>query len=208
LFDRDNHPNDRIVSDESERLILVDLQDRPCGYASKAECHDGEGVLHRAFSLFVVNPAGQILMQQRGAQKRLWPLRWSNSCCSHPREGEAMEVATRRRLEEELGIRCELGFLYKFRYQATFGDTGAEHEFCWVYVGRTDEAVRCNRNEIAAWMYVEPARLDHMLTEHPEWFTPWFRMEWQCIIDRHWDRFSALGQPPVRRPVTAMRVSP
>ena len=183
--------NDAIVSDEGERLILVDERDKPVGYASKAECHDGEGRLHRAFSLFVIDCKGQVLMQQRSSQKRLWPMYWSNSCCSHPREGETMETATRRRLGEELGINCDFKYLFKFRYQEEYGDEGSEHEFCWVYLGRSDDPVRCNRNEIAAWCFINPATLDRMLFEHPQWFTPWLHMEWRRIMSHHREEFDA-----------------
>ena len=91
----------RIVSSEAEELILVDGEDNETGYLSKAACHDGDGVLHRAFSLFLFDSAGRLLLQQRAATKRLWPGFWSNSCCSHPRRGESMEVATSRRLRDE-----------------------------------------------------------------------------------------------------------
>lgn len=199
--------NDAIVSDEGERLVLVDERDRPTGYASKAECHDGEGRLHRAFSLFVVNGSGHVLMQQRSAQKRLWPMYWSNSCCSHPREGETMEAATERRLEEELGISCDFKYLFKFRYQEEYSDEGSEHEFCWVYLGRSDDRVRCNRNEIACWCFVKPATLDRLLHRHPQWFTPWFRMEWRQIMRHHHDEFEALTEVSQRQPAERARAS-
>ena len=100
----------RVVSSEAEELILVDEHDREQGYLSKAACHDGAGILHRAFSAFLFNPAGELLLQQRADSKRLWPGFWSNSCCSHPRRGESMQVATRRRLLDELNIEAELEF--------------------------------------------------------------------------------------------------
>lgn len=183
---------DAIVSDEGERLILVDEHDRPTGYASKAECHDGDGLLHRAFSLFVLDAKGRVLMQQRSSEKRLWPMCWSNSCCSHPREGETMEEATQRRLEEELGIYCEFKYLFKFRYQKKYRNEGSEHEYCWVYLGRSDEPVRYNRNEIASWCFIQPSALDRLLFDHPEWFTPWFRMEWRQIMQDHREDLEAL----------------
>ena len=99
-----------------DSLILVDDADRELGSLTKAACHDGDGVLHRAFSLLIFNDAGELLLQQRAPTKRLWPLYWSNSCCSHPRWAESMEAATRRRLYEELGLRCPLQFLFKFQY--------------------------------------------------------------------------------------------
>src|SRR5271167_1630699 len=94
----------RDIMADSDALILVDEADRRLGHLSKALCHEGRGVLHRAFSLLIFNDGGELLIQQRGPSKRLWPLYWSNSCCSHPRRTESMELATRRRLYEELGI--------------------------------------------------------------------------------------------------------
>ena len=90
----------RVVSSEAEELILVDEQDNETGYLSKAACHDGDGVLHRAFSVFLFNDRGELLLQQRSPSKRLWGGYWSNSCCSHPRRGESIQVATRRRLRD------------------------------------------------------------------------------------------------------------
>ncbi|MEJ2535320.1 MAG: isopentenyl-diphosphate delta-isomerase [Gammaproteobacteria bacterium] len=95
---------DEVVSSDTEELILVDDQDREVGFETKAGCHDGGGLLHRAFSLFVFNPEGQLLLQRRAADKRLWPLYWSNSVCSHPRRGESMTEAVQRRLRQELRI--------------------------------------------------------------------------------------------------------
>ena len=124
--------NSGIMAD-SDALILVDEADRSLGLLSKALCHEGRGVLHRAFSLLIFNACGELLIQQRAAAKRLWPMYWSNSCCSHPRGDESLEAATQRRLYEELGIRCPLQFLFKFQYQAQFDATGAENELCSVY---------------------------------------------------------------------------
>ncbi|HVS02847.1 MAG TPA: isopentenyl-diphosphate delta-isomerase, partial [Thermoanaerobaculia bacterium] len=92
------------VSFANEELILVDEDDREVGHLSKAEAHAGEGVLHRAFSVLLFDRRGNLLLQRRAGGKQLWPGYWSNSCCSHPRRGESMEVATRRRLAEELGV--------------------------------------------------------------------------------------------------------
>ena len=184
--------NDGVVSSESESLILVDENDLEIGFDSKDSCHDGLGVLHRAFSLFVFNTAGELLLQQRGAGKRLWPLYWSNSCCSHPRVGETMDKAVNRRLLQELGIRCQLSFLYKFQYQARFGDLGSENELCWVYLGHSNEPVQANPHEIAQWRFITPLQLDREIRETPQQFTPWFKLEWQRI-NRDWgDRFAAL----------------
>jgi isopentenyl-diphosphate delta-isomerase len=176
---------DRIVSSEDEPLILVDADDMATGTLDKAACHDGDGVLHRAFSLFVFDAEGRLLLQQRSAAKRLWPLYWSNSCCSHPRAGETMEVATARRLKDELNIRSGLEFVYKFTYQAAYGCRGAEHELCWVYVGRTDETVIANRNEIAATRFLTADELRVALSTEADKFTPWFKLEWQRLEHDH-----------------------
>jgi isopentenyl-diphosphate delta-isomerase len=169
----------RIVSSDEEQLILVDAADREIGTLPKSDCHDGAGILHRAFSLFVFNAEGALLLQQRHADKRLWPLFWSNSCCSHPRAGEEMDLAVGRRLEQELGLRAALSFLYKFEYTAHFGDAGTEHELCWVYAGTTTSEPVINTTEIANWRWIAPAALDAELATSPEHFTPWFKLEWQ-----------------------------
>lgn len=170
-------PNE-VVSSEREELILVDASDQEIGFESKAGCHDRDGLLHRAFSLFVFNQNGEVLLQRRAANKRLWPMFWSNSCCSHPRRGEEMETAVHRRLYQELRIRSELNFLYKFQYAASFGQKGSERELCWVYIGKTEDKVRANNTEVAEWRFISPAQLDLELQQKPESFTPWFKLEW------------------------------
>ena len=184
---------DAIVSFDSEQLILVDEADREIGFKSKAECHVGRGTLHRAFSLVIFNSAGELLLQQRSAGKRLWPLYWSNTCCSHPRRGETMEVAIRRRLHEELRLVAPLKFLFKFHYQAQFEVDGAEHELCWVYAGRSDTQAQVNPNEIAAVRYLSVPQLEAEMAEHPEHFTPWFHLEWARIRELHLEELQGLS---------------
>ncbi|MGH8258882.1 MAG: isopentenyl-diphosphate Delta-isomerase [Steroidobacteraceae bacterium] len=173
------------ISADSETLILVDEADREVGHLSKERCHAGTGVLHRAFSLLVFNADGALLLQRRSPAKRLWPLHWSNSCCSHPRRNEAMEAATQRRLHEELGIRCPLKFLFKFRYQAEFGIAGSEHELCSVYIGHHSGPLRVNGGEIDGWRWIAPDALDRELADRPAEFTPWFVLEWERIRRDH-----------------------
>lgn len=175
----------RIVSSETEPLILVDPDDNELGFLDKADCHDGEGVLHRAFSLFLFDADGRLLLQQRSADKRLWPEYWSNSCCSHPRKGESMATATCRRLMDELNIRAEIEFVYKFSYQAGFGEAGSENELCWVYLGRIDGNVVANESEIAATRFLSPEELQRELDASPESYTPWFKLEWQRLLEEH-----------------------
>jgi isopentenyl-diphosphate delta-isomerase len=178
-------PHNRVVSSDDEQLILVDSDDREIGVLAKADAHLGRGTLHRAFSVFVFNPAGELLVQQRAKSKPLWPGYWSNTCCSHPRLGENMDNAVRRRLQEELGLRAELEFLFKFQYQAQYDLQRAEHELCWVYAGRSAERPRANVDEIAAWRYVTPQALGAEIACAPEAFTPWFKLEWERLLRDH-----------------------
>lgn len=178
---------EEIVSNASEQLILVDDHDREIGFKPKTDCHLGNGVLHRAFSIFVFNSANDLLLQQRSPAKMLWPGYWSNTCCSHPRRGESMATAVTRRLTQELGFTCPLEFLYKFKYQAQFGSVGAEHELCSVYFGRHDGPVDVNVTEIAAWRFVGVEALERELAAAPQTFTPWFKMEWLHIKANYLD---------------------
>jgi isopentenyl-diphosphate Delta-isomerase len=170
------------VTHDSDSLILVDEKDQDLGFMSKAMCHAGKGILHRAFSLLIFNDRGELLIQRRSASKRLWPLYWSNSCCSHPRGEETMEAATQRRMLEELGISCTLQFLYKFQYQAQFDATGAENELCSVFIGRSEHAPRVNPAEISAWRFISPEALAQEISSTgSQAFTPWFMLEWARI---------------------------
>jgi isopentenyl-diphosphate delta-isomerase len=162
----------RVVSSESEELILVDKDDREQGYLSKASCHDGDGLLHRAFSAFLFNAAGELLLQQRAESKRLWPGYWSNSCCSHPRRGESMDTATGRRLSEELNLAADL-------------------RLCHVFLGRIHDDVRANAEEISATRFISADELNRELEENPERFTPWFKLEWDALNGEHADLLDA-----------------
>ena len=188
------------TSPDVDTLILVDEADREIGHLSKALCHQGRGVLHRAFSLLIFNGKGDLLLQQRAPSKRLWPLYWSNSCCSHPRHAETMEAAIQRRLFEELGLRCPLQFLFKFQYQAQFDASGAEHELCSVYIARCTDPVRINRNEILSWRWVSPETLQAEISAGgAEKITPWFMLEWTQIWRDHRAAVLELGAQPVRQ---------
>jgi len=175
-----NDPH-RIVSSESEDLILVDADDNEIGYRSKTECHNDAGILHRAFSVFLFNDAGQLLLQKRSSGKRLWPGFWSNSCCSHPRRSESLQIATARRLSDELNISTALEFVYQFCYQAHYGAAGSEHELCHVFLGRAGDNVLANDSEIESIRFVAARELDAEFATNPQQFTPWFKQEWQTL---------------------------
>jgi isopentenyl-diphosphate delta-isomerase len=180
------------VSFDDEPLILVDSEDRVVGHLPKAEAHVGDGVLHRAFSVFLFDDQGRVLMQQRAEGKPLWPLIWSNSCCSHPRRGEDVESAVQRRLREELGMESNAVFLYKFEYQARYDETGSEHELCWVFAGHTTDEPQINPTEIADWRWMSAEAVDRELVEQPDRWSPWSKMEWRRLRDEHWPRVEAL----------------
>ncbi len=179
-----------IVSSESELLILVDADDKETGGLNKSACHDGEGILHRAFSVFLFNDQGELLLQQRAAGKRLWPMFWTNTCCSHPRQGESMEIATQRRLQQELGTAAALEFIYKFSYHARFDDRGSENELCSVFLGRLEREAAANETEIAALRFIGADALNDEIGAHADRFTPWFKMEWQRLNDEFAERLA------------------
>ena len=169
------------VSSPNENLILVDGNDDELGAMSKWDCHQGDGTLHRAFSIFIFNSEDKLLLQQRSSVKPLWPLYWSNTCCSHPCKGESMEVATIRRLKEEIGISCPTKYLYKFEYQARYKDIGSEREICSVYVGRDDGPFNPNMEELAALRFIDIDELSAELEKDTDEYTPWFKLEWREI---------------------------
>ena len=181
-----------VVSFDDEPLVLVDAHDRELGFLDKASAHVGQGKLHRAFSLFVFNPRGELLLQQRAPGKRLWPGYWSNTCCSHPRRGESIASAVHRRLKEEIGMQCALDFRFKFEYQAQFDAGGAEHELCWVYTGRGADRPTVNVNEISALRYIAPEALDAEMKTQPQRFTPWFKIEWERLRREHAELFESV----------------
>ena len=177
--------SNKIVSSDNESLILVDKEDNEIGHLSKVECHKNEGVLHRAFSIFLFNDKGHLLIQKRSSQKKLWPLYWSNTCCSHPREGEDILDAAMRRLEDELGINgIHLEYLYKFSYQASYKDIGSENEMCSVFIGSINGDVIFNANEIESIRFIDCESLEQEMHLNSD-YTPWFKMEWRAIKEKH-----------------------
>lgn len=171
------------VSSDSELLILVDPLDQALGALSKDACHDGKGVLHRAFSVFVLNEREELLIQKRSQTKRLWPGYWANSCCSHPLAGEKMSDAVKRRVEQELGLEVTPEFIFKFEYHASFGEAGSEHELCHVHIARTSQEPNINCNEIQAWRWIGIEQLSRELERHPDVFTPWLKLEWPRLLE-------------------------
>lgn len=158
-----------------EQVILVDKEDNPIGLMEKIEAHE-KALLHRAFSVFVFNNKGELMLQQRAAEKYHSPLLWTNTCCSHQRDGETSLEAGKRRLQEEMGFVCELEKVFWFIYKAPFDNGLTEHELDHVMVGKFDNAPVINKEEVEAykWMKLEDVKND--IEKQPEIYTEWFKI--------------------------------
>ena len=161
-----------------EYVVLVDESDHQIGLMEKQAAHVTPH-LHRAFSVFVFNSKGELLLQQRALSKYHSPGLWTNTCCSHPRAGETLEEATSRRLKEEMGIHCEMHEVYTFIYKAPVGEGLTEHEFDHVFIGQSDDMPEINRDEVEAWKYMSLADLKADIEHHPEHYTEWFKITFE-----------------------------
>lgn len=158
-----------------EHVVLVDESDTPIGTMEKMEAHK-KGLLHRAFSVLLIDTSGRLLLQKRAGDKYHSSGLWTNTCCSHPLPGEEVEEAARRRLLEEMGIDLQPTFSHNFIYRAEFDDGLIEHEFDHVFVGTFDGVPVVNPREVAAWKFVDMAWLKEDIERHPESYTVWFRL--------------------------------
>ncbi len=174
------------AASKSNMLILVDKNDDVVGFQEKEICHDGDGLLHRAFSVFLFDKSGKLLLQRRSHNKRLWGDFWSNSCCSHPRPHEETREAAENRIREELGVDARLHYLFKFEYRARYNNHGSENELCHVYAGLLDKEPLVNEFEVSAWRMISSQALDQELIEKPDVFTPWLKTEWPRLRENHW----------------------
>ncbi|UCE63155.1 MAG: isopentenyl-diphosphate Delta-isomerase [Nitrospirota bacterium] len=165
-----------------EYVVLVDEQDNEIGLEEKFAAHMSPPQLHRAFSVFILNAKGQLLIQKRNLEKKTWPGFWSNSCCSHPRPQEPVAVAAQRRLEEELGFACKIDFLFKFQYMAQYDKNWGEHELDYVFVGYYNGSVHPNALEVDEWAFVPLNQVDEELEKNPNVYTPWFRKCFQNFL--------------------------
>lgn len=138
--------------------------------------------LHRAFSVFLFDSEGRMLITKRSAKKNTWPGFWSNACCSHPHEGESTEDAAQRRLEEELGISTELRFLFTFEYRAGYDADWGEHELDHVFAGRHHGPLAPDRDEVAQEEFVDVEDLKRDVRDRPDRYTPWFRISLERVL--------------------------
>jgi len=158
---------------EEERVILVDGNDVEQGSAEKLRAH-AEGALHRAFSVFVFNHRGELLLQRRAVDKYHSGGLWSNTCCGHPRPGEETESAARRRLREEMGFECDLTRLFAFRYRLELDGGLSEHEYDHVFIGRYDGEPVPTPGEVDGWRWVPLDTVRREVKEGAERYTRWF----------------------------------
>ena len=168
-----------------EEVILVTPEDKVLGTMPKLEAHE-KAVLHRAFSVFVMNDRGETMLQQRAGHKYHSPLLWTNTCCSHQRLGETNIEAGRRRLSEEMGFQTELKELFSFIYKAPFDNGLTEHELDHVLLGYYSGSPDINPEEVADWKWMGLDEIRQELEEFPDNYTAWFRI----IFNRFYDYIS------------------
>lgn len=168
-----------------EEIILVDGHDREIGTEEKNKAHRS-GKLHRAFSIFVFNREKHLLLQRRNESKYHCGGLWANTCCSHPRPGEAVEQAIHRRLKEEMGFDCELKPAFRFIYKAKFDNGLIEHEYDHVFTGVWDDFPEVNPSEVTGCQWVSLSGLEEDIDRSPEKYVPWLKI----IIGKYQNKLS------------------
>lgn len=159
----------------NDLLILVDENDNEVGVMDKLTVHQTSS-LHRAFSVFIFNSAGQLLLQQRADEKYHSAGLWSNTCCSHPVKGEDMSETIARRLDEEMGMQCEVEFKFSFIYRTELENGLSEHEFDHVYFGMTDDLPQPNPHEVKNWTYISLGELEDQIKLNPSKYSAWLKI--------------------------------
>jgi isopentenyl-diphosphate delta-isomerase len=158
-----------------EKVILVDVNDHPIGLMNKLEAHE-KAVLHRAFSVFILNNNNELMLQQRAHHKYHSPLLWTNTCCSHQRENETNIQAGTRRLREEMGFETELKEMFHFIYKAPFDNGLTEHELDHVMLGYYNEIPEINKEEVENWKWMKIEDVKNDMIRNPNLYTVWFKI--------------------------------
>jgi isopentenyl-diphosphate delta-isomerase len=169
-----------------QQVILVNEKDEQLGIAGKMQAHK-TGLLHRAFSIFVFNTKGEMLLQQRAMDKYHSGGLWTNACCSHPGPGEDTRSAALRRLKEEMGFETSLEKVFDFVYRVEFENGLTEHEFDHVFTGEYDGKVECSNEEVMDFCYKSMEDISKSLQAHPHLYTTWFRLAFPRI-ERWWNQ--------------------
>ena len=165
----------------ADRVILVDKSDRQLGSQEKLQAHR-EGKLHRAFSIFVFNRRGELMLQKRAFSKYHSGGLWSNTCCSHPRPGEATPKAAHRRLREEMGFDCTLKKIFQFCYRVDFKDGLIENEYDHVFIGHYDGDPIPDPTEVADWRRMGIAELEKEIKKKPDQYTAWLKICFNQVV--------------------------
>ena len=160
---------------KQQEVILVSQNDEPIGVMEKLEAHR-KGLLHRAFSIFIFDREGRMLLQQRAATKYHGGLLWTNACCSHPNPGEGVDAAAERRLKEELGFTTPLQKIFCFTYKENVENNLVEHEYDHVFAGEYEGEIKLNEEEVAACNYHSMMEIKLFLKQRPNEFTAWFKL--------------------------------
>lgn len=166
----------------SEHVIIVNEEDQETGEEEKIAAHQ-QGLLHRAFSVFIFNADGRLLLQRRDSGKYHSGGLWSNTCCGHPRPGENTAEAAERRLHEEMGFTCALTRVHGFHYQVDLRNDLIENEYDHVFVGWHDESPVPDPDEVEDWAWVEPTILERWVQDDPDKFTYWFHLALPPVLD-------------------------
>ncbi len=175
---------------ESDDLILVDEKDNVVGYSPKLRAHEHGGLLHRAFSIFIFNSRGEMLLQRRAAGKYHFGGLWTNACCSHPRRGQTTIDAAHSRLREEFGFDTDLLEIFAFKYSATDSTSGlTENEFDHVFTGQFDGQPQPDAGEISEWKWLRLHGLQADLHARPDRYTPWFRIAFERVLAARLERW-------------------
>jgi len=171
-----------------EQIILVDERDRELGAGEKLQAHR-EGVLHRAFSVFIFDGEGRLLLQKRARAKYHSGGLWSNTACGHPRPGEPTAAAARRRLREEMSLDCELREAFEFVYRAELDGALVEHEYDHVFVGKHDAEPAPDPAEVEEWRWVSMGELREGLSTEPQRYSYWLKI---AVEGEHWRKLEAV----------------
>ena len=183
---------------DGRNLLLVNELDEVVGYGEKLEVHQNGGKLHRAFSIFLFNARGEMLLQRRAPAKYHFAGLWSNACCGHPLRGQELHEAAFRRLGFEFGFETPLEHVGSFLYRAFDAKSGLiEHEFDHIFRGQWDGQPAPNPEEISDWKWMEVEVLREDVAQHPELYTPWFQIVLEEVLGREEHRPAPVVQSPI-----------